>query len=52
MTLDDGSAFTGDLTPLWLAPPEEAETLAVSWQRLRDPGMTTINPGHGLVHYL
>jgi glyoxylase-like metal-dependent hydrolase (beta-lactamase superfamily II) len=47
LVLDDGSAFTGDLTPLMLAEPHNAEALAASWQRLRDRGMTTIYPGHG-----
>lgn len=47
LILDDGSAFTGDLTPLSLASPEHAETLAASWQRLHDRGMKTIYPGHG-----
>jgi glyoxylase-like metal-dependent hydrolase (beta-lactamase superfamily II) len=47
LILDDGSAFTGDLTPIALAEPEHAATLAASWKRLRDLGMTTIYPGHG-----
>jgi ribonuclease/clavin/mitogillin len=47
LILDDGSAFTGDLTPLSLASPENEETLAASWQRLRDLGMRAIYPGHG-----
>lgn len=52
LILDDGSAFTGDLTPMMLAEPEHAETLAASWKRLRDLGMTTIYPGHGPVRRL
>ena len=52
LILDDGSAFTGDLTPLALAEPEHTETLAASWQRLRDLGMTTVYPGHGPVRHL
>ena len=52
LILDDGSAFTGDLTPIVLAEPEHAETLAASWTRLRDLGMTTIYPGHGAVRRL
>ena len=52
LILDDGSAFTGDLTPLALAEPEHAEVLAASWQRLRELGMTTIYPGHGPVRHL
>ena len=52
LILDDGSAFTGDLTPVMLAEPEHAETLAASWSRLRDLGMTAIYPGHGPVRRL
>jgi endoribonuclease LACTB2 len=52
LILDDGSAFTGDLTPMVLAEPEHAETLAASWTRLRDLGMKTIYPGHGPVRRL
>ena len=52
LILDEGAAFTGDLTPLALAEPEHAETLAASWQRLRDLGMTTVYPGHGPVRHL
>ena len=47
LILDDGSAFIGDLTPLAIAEEEKAETLAASWQRLRDLGMKAIYPGHG-----
>ena len=49
LILDDGSTFTGDLTPMPLAEPEHAETLAASWKRLRDLGMRSIYPGHGPV---
>ncbi len=47
LVLDEGAAFTGDLTPLSLAEPANAEALAASWQRLRDAGARTIYPGHG-----
>jgi ribonuclease/clavin/mitogillin len=52
LVLDDGSAFTGDLTPDALATPENAGTLAASWQRLRDLGMRAIYPGHGPIRTL
>jgi len=47
LVLDEGAAFTGDLTPLALAEPANADALADSWQRLRDRGVRTIYPGHG-----
>jgi len=47
LVLDDGAAFTGDLTPMSVALPEHVEALAASWQRLRDLGVTKIYPGHG-----
>jgi ribonuclease/clavin/mitogillin len=52
LVLDEGAAFTGDLTPMALAPAERADTLAASWRRLRDLGVTTIYPGHGPVRPL
>ena len=52
LVLDEGVAFTGDLTPLSLAEAQNAEALEASWQRLRDLGVTTIYPGHGPVRPL
>ncbi len=52
LVLDDGSAFTGDLTPLGFAGEAEAATVAASWQRLREQGVTRIYPGHGPVRPL
>lgn len=52
LVLDDGAAFTGDLTPLSLAGQAEATTVAASWQRLCDHGVTHIYPGHGPVRRL
>ena len=52
LVLDDGSAFTGDLTPPALAAPEQAVVLAASWQRLREHGVTRIYPGHGPIGVL
>jgi len=47
LLLDDGSVFTGDLTPPFLAENEEQATvLRSSWQRLRERGATRIYPGH------
>jgi glyoxylase-like metal-dependent hydrolase (beta-lactamase superfamily II) len=48
--LDDGAAFTGDLTPLPLAGDDEAGiAVAASWRLLRERGGTRIYPGHGPV---
>ena len=47
LVLDDGSAFTGDLTIPSMAVEEDAEVVAKSWQALRDCGATTIYAGHG-----
>ncbi len=44
LLLDDGSAFTGDLTAPQMA---EGEALA-SWDKLRALGAKTVYPGHGL----
>lgn len=52
LVLDDGAAFTGDLTPLGFAGEIEIATVAASWQRLREQGVTHIYPGHGPVRPL
>lgn len=53
LVLDDGSAFTGDLTPLPYAGEDEAGRLVVaSWQRLRERGALRIYPGHGPVRWM
>lgn len=52
LVLDNGAAFTGDLTPEWMVGSEDPDVVARSWQRLRDLGVTTIYGGHGPVHYI
>jgi glyoxylase-like metal-dependent hydrolase (beta-lactamase superfamily II) len=52
LLLDDGSVFTGDLTPPGFAVEEDVETVAASWQLLRDRGATRVYPGHGPVRPL
>ena len=48
LLLDDGSAFTGDLTPLPYAGQDEAGRLVIqSWRRLREHGARRVYPGHG-----
>jgi glyoxylase-like metal-dependent hydrolase (beta-lactamase superfamily II) len=49
LLLDDGSAFTGDLTPPPLAREDDADVVAASWQLLRERGATRVYPGHGPV---
>ena len=49
LLLDEGAAFTGDLTPLPLAGEDDADRVAASWRRLREHGATRIYPGHGPV---
>jgi glyoxylase-like metal-dependent hydrolase (beta-lactamase superfamily II) len=52
LVLDEGAAFTGDLTPLSMAPDDVADPVQQSWARLRAAGATTIYPGHGPVGHL
>jgi glyoxylase-like metal-dependent hydrolase (beta-lactamase superfamily II) len=47
LVLDDGSAFTGDLTLPMMATEEQAATVAESWKFLRAHGATRVYPGHG-----
>jgi len=47
LVLDDGRAFTGDLTPEAMVGGEDPAVVARSWQRLRDLKVTSIYPGHG-----
>ena len=48
LLLDDGSVFTGDLTPPALIGDDDGGRLAAkSWALLRDRGATRIHPGHG-----
>ena len=49
LLLDDGVAFTGDLTPPALAGKDEATVVAASWRLLRERGATRVYPGHGPV---
>jgi glyoxylase-like metal-dependent hydrolase (beta-lactamase superfamily II) len=47
LVLDDGSAFTGDLTPPAMAREEDAAVVDESWRRLWDRGVRRVYPGHG-----
>ena len=52
LVLDNGCAFTGDLTHEALTGEEDAAVVGRSWQLLRDRGVTTIHAGHGPVRPL
>lgn len=52
LLLDDGSVFTGDLTPPAFIGMEDADTVYASWQLLRKHGTTRLYPGHGPVRPL
>lgn len=49
LLLDDGSAFTGDLTPKEFIGVEDATVVTASWRLLRERGATRVYPGHGPV---
>jgi endoribonuclease LACTB2 len=50
LLLDDGSVFTGDLTPLLYAGEDEVgQIVAASWRLLREHGATTVYPAHGSI---
>ncbi|MDH4044325.1 MAG: MBL fold metallo-hydrolase [Gemmatimonadota bacterium] len=52
LLLDDGAAFTGDLTHPALVDETNAEAVTASWRRLREGGATRIYPAHGPVRPL
>ena len=47
LLLDDGSVFTGDLTPLEYAWGEAGEVVTASWQLLKERGARRVYPAHG-----
>jgi len=47
LLLDDGSAFTGDLTHPALATETQMDLVLASWRKLRECGATTVYPAHG-----
>jgi glyoxylase-like metal-dependent hydrolase (beta-lactamase superfamily II) len=46
LILDEGVALTGDLAPLFTLAEDDA-TSRLSWQRIREHGVTKIFPAHG-----
>ncbi|HLG54398.1 MAG TPA: MBL fold metallo-hydrolase [Vicinamibacterales bacterium] len=52
LLLDDGPAFTGDLTdPRWVGA-EDPDVVRASWQLLKDRGATQVYAGHGPIRPL
>ncbi|MGD2157601.1 MAG: MBL fold metallo-hydrolase [Anaerolineales bacterium] len=49
LLLDDGSAFTGDLTHPSLVGERDAAVVSTSWRLLRERGATRVYPAHGPV---
>ncbi len=49
LLLDDGSAFTGDLTHPTLTGEDDAAVVSASWRLLRERGAARVYPGHGPV---
>jgi len=47
LLLDNGAAFTGDLTHPARVASEDPAVVAASWHLLRERGATVIYPGHG-----
>ena len=45
LVLDEGAAFTGDLTPPQVAADQDL--ILNSWERIRALGVKTVYPGHG-----
>jgi glyoxylase-like metal-dependent hydrolase (beta-lactamase superfamily II) len=52
LILDDGSAFTGDLTAPQLVGREDPELVQASWQSLRERGAERVYPGHGPARHI
>jgi glyoxylase-like metal-dependent hydrolase (beta-lactamase superfamily II) len=52
LLLDNGAAFTGDLTSESMIANEDPAVVAASWKRLRDLGATTVYGGHGRAHHI
>ena len=49
LLLDDGSVFTGDLTPPQYIGLEDPQVVHESWRLLRERGAKRVYPGHGPV---
>lgn len=52
LILDEGVAFTGDLTSPLAIPDDPADLAYQSWEKIQARGVTTIYPGHGPVGHI
>ena len=52
LLLNNGSVFTGDLSPPEYAVEKNRSVITDSWQRLRDKGASRVYPGHGPIRSL
>ncbi len=52
LILDDGSAFTGDLTPRIFVPEDATDLAYGSWEKIRAKGASAIYAGHGPVQQI
>ena len=52
LLLDDGRAFTGDLTDPTMIGAEDPDVVRASWRRLKERGATHVYAGHGPVRSL
>ena len=52
LVLDEGIAFTGDLTPVTMVPQDPSDLAFQSWEKIRAMGVTTVYPGHGPAYSL
>jgi endoribonuclease LACTB2 len=52
LLLDDGSAFTGDLTDPRMVGTEDPHVVGASWRLLKDRGAKHVYAGHGAIRRL
>lgn len=52
LLLDDGSVFTGDLTPPAFIGVEDPKVVLASWRLLRERGARRVYPGHGPIRQI
>jgi len=52
LVLDEGIAFTGDLTPVTMVPQDPSDLAFQSWEKIRATGAPMVYPGHGPAYSL